>query len=123
VLKIRESGMENTGRGGSVVRSLYLIDRFRVVFEWGGGWNCACADFVSSNACRHTREAAGRRAAQAEIAERVAEGRSRLSIPVDSRRMPRDLGQAAPPACAPLHAVSSLPVDPASDLVAVGDVK
>lgn len=70
--------MENTGRGGPVVRSLYLIDRFRVVFEWGGGWNCACADFVSSNACRHTREAAGRRAAQAQITERVAAARSYL---------------------------------------------
>jgi hypothetical protein len=70
--------MENTGRGGVVVRSQYLIDRFRVVFEWGGGWNCACADFISSNACRHTREAAGRRAAQAKIAERVAAARSYL---------------------------------------------
>src|SRR5689334_11921776 len=71
--------MENTGRGGAVVRSLYLIDRFRVVFEWGGGWNCACADFVSSNACRHTREAAGRRTAQAQISERVAAARSYLA--------------------------------------------
>jgi hypothetical protein len=79
--------MDNTGRGGSIVRSLYLIDRFRVVFEWGGGWNCVCADFASSNACRHTREAAGRRAAQAEIAERLAAGRSRLSAPVDPRRV------------------------------------
>jgi hypothetical protein len=70
--------MENTGRGGSMVRSLYLIDRFRVVFESGGGWNCACADFVSSNACRHTREAAGRLAAQAQIAKRVAAARSSL---------------------------------------------
>jgi hypothetical protein len=70
--------MENTGRGGSIARSQYLIDRFRVVFEWGGGWNCACADFVSSNACRHTREAAGRRAAQAQIAERVRAARSHV---------------------------------------------
>lgn len=69
---------EDTGRGGSMVRNLYLIDRFRVVFEFGGGWNCACADFVSSNACRHTREAAGRRAAQAQIAVRVAAARSSL---------------------------------------------
>lgn len=115
--------MENTGRGGSIIRSLYLIDRFRVVFEWGGGWNCACADFVSSNACRHTREAAGRRAAQAEIAERVAEGRSRLSSPADWRRMPFDRSQAALPDCAPLHTVSSLLADPASEVVAVGTVK
>jgi hypothetical protein len=73
----RRAAME-TGRGGSIQRSLYLIDRFRVVFEWGGGWNCACADFVASNACRHTREAAGRRAAQAQIAERLAGARSSL---------------------------------------------
>jgi hypothetical protein len=70
---------ESTGRGGSIVRSQYLIDRFRVVFEWGGGWNCLCADFVSSKACRHTREAAGRRAAQAQIAERLATARSSLA--------------------------------------------
>lgn len=82
--------MENTGRGGAIERSLYLIDRFRVVFECGGGWHCVCADFVSSNACRHTREAAGRRAAQAQIAERVAAARSNLR------------GPGAPPRSAPL---------------------
>jgi hypothetical protein len=70
---------ESTGRGGSIVRSQYLIDRFRVVFEWGGGWNCLCADFRSSKACRHTREAAGRLAAQAQIAERLATARSSLA--------------------------------------------
>ena len=78
---------ENAGRGGQMVRSQYLIDRFRVVFEWGGGWNCACADFVSSNACRHTREAAGRRAAQAQIAERVAAARSKLAGAGKPRRV------------------------------------
>ena len=73
--------MENTGRGGSVVRSAYLIEGFRVAFEHGGGWHCVCRDFVSSNACRHTREAAGRRAAQAQIAERVKAARSQLAEP------------------------------------------
>ena len=31
----------DSGRGGSIVRSEYQIDRFRVVFESGGGWHCA----------------------------------------------------------------------------------
>jgi hypothetical protein len=62
--------MKHSGRGGTVVRSQYLIDRFPVVFESGGGWHCVCADFNASNACRHTREAAGRRAAQTQIAKR-----------------------------------------------------
>jgi hypothetical protein len=61
------------------MRSEYLIERFRVVFETGDGWNCVCADFVSSGACRHVREAAGMRAAQARIIERVAAGRSQLT--------------------------------------------
>jgi hypothetical protein len=73
--------VENTGRGGSIVRSSYLIEGFRVAFEYGGGWHCVCADFVSSHACRHTREAAGRRAAQAQIAERVKAARSQLTEP------------------------------------------
>jgi hypothetical protein len=73
--------VENTGRGGTIVRGSYLIDGFRVAFEHGGGWHCVCADFVSSNACRHTREAAGRRAAQARIAERVKAARSQLAEP------------------------------------------
>lgn len=82
--------MENTGRGGSIVRSAYLIDGFRVAFEHGGGWHCVCADFVSSNACRHTREAAGRRAAQAQIAERVKAARSHLIEPVTRAQHERE---------------------------------
>jgi hypothetical protein len=92
--------MENTGRGGTVQRSSYLIDRFRVVFEWGGGWNCVCADFIASNACRHTREAAGRRAAQAQIAERLAGTRSNLAdwLPHLSRRVGPDVEVREAPA-------------------------
>ena len=71
--------MENSGRRGSLVRSEYLIERFRVFFESAGGWHCECADFVSSSACEHSREAAGMRAAQAEITEHVATGRSQLA--------------------------------------------
>ena len=61
-----------------MVHREYLIDRFRVVFEQGGGWHCACRDFVASSVCRHTREAAGMRAAQARIRARLAAGRSQL---------------------------------------------
>ena len=71
--------MNNLGYGTPVVRNEYLIDRFHVVFESGGGWQCACSDFASSNACRHTREAAGRRAAQSQIARHVGNARSELS--------------------------------------------
>ena len=84
--------VETTGRGGTIQRSDYLIDRFRVVFESGGGWHCACADFAASNACRHTREAAGRRAAQAQIKSRVAAARSMLTTPTRPLR-----GVPAPP--------------------------
>lgn len=76
--------MKNPGYGTPVLRSEYLIDRFHVVFEWGGGWHCVCADFVASNACRHTREAAGRRAAQTQIARRISGARSDLSNYVGS---------------------------------------
>jgi hypothetical protein len=55
-------------------RSEYLIDRFRVRYAFGGGWTCSCADFVSNNACKHSREAAGRRAAQAQIARHLKMG-------------------------------------------------
>jgi hypothetical protein len=71
--------MEKSGRAGAIVRSEYLIDRFRVVFETGGGWHCGCAEFASTNACAHTREAAGMRAAQAQIVEHVATSRSQFA--------------------------------------------
>jgi hypothetical protein len=69
---------DNIGRGGAIKRREYLIDRFRVVFESGGGWQCVCPAFLSSNSCRHSREAAGMRAAQAKIKDSVATGRSQL---------------------------------------------
>jgi hypothetical protein len=69
------------GHGSPVVRSEYLIDRFHVVFESGGGWQCVCSDFVTTGACRHTREAAGRRAAQSQIARDVNSARSDLGRP------------------------------------------
>jgi hypothetical protein len=67
---------DSTGRRGTVDRGDYLIDRFRVRYEFGGGWKCGCAEFVASDACKHTREAAGRRAAQARILQHVKRGSS-----------------------------------------------
>jgi len=63
-----------TGRRGAIEHADYFIDRFRVAYRFGGGWSCGCADFATSDACRHTREAAGRRAAQSRIAERIRRG-------------------------------------------------
>jgi hypothetical protein len=73
-----EPSVESPGRGGAIVRSEYRIDRHRVVFESGGGWHCVCQEFMASNACAHTREAAGMRAAQVSIKDRVLTGRSQL---------------------------------------------
>jgi hypothetical protein len=63
-----------TGRRGAMERADYFIDRFRVGYQFGGGWMCGCADFATSEACRHTREAAGRLAAQIKITERIRDG-------------------------------------------------
>ena len=63
-----------TGRRGAIERAEYFIDRFRVGYQFGGGWTCGCADFATSDACRHTREAAGRRAAQTQIIECIRKG-------------------------------------------------
>ena len=64
----------DSGKRGVIERSDYLIDRFRVRYAFGGGWTCSCADFVAHDACKHTREAAGRRAAQAKIADHLRRG-------------------------------------------------
>ena len=64
------------GRRGTIDRADYLIDRFRVRYAFGGGWTCSCADFVAHDACKHTREAAGRHAAQVQIALHLRSGSS-----------------------------------------------
>lgn len=64
--------MSNTGHMGQVERHDYLVDNFRVSFESGSAWHCACYEFTRSGVCRHTREAAGMRAAQALIARRIS---------------------------------------------------
>jgi hypothetical protein len=54
------------------VRTEYLIDRYLVVFESAKGCHCACDEFrIARDECRHTRESAGRRAAQELIGKRV----------------------------------------------------
>lgn len=75
----------------SRVRFEYFIERCRVVFESGSQWLCPCADFAASNVCSHTREAAGRHSAQAQIAARIAAGRSQLAAnsPPTARAQPR----------------------------------
>lgn len=75
-MKLLKGPPDSTGRRGTVERADYLIDRFRVRYEFGGGWTCACADFAASDACRHSREAAGRRAAQLSIADHIRAGRT-----------------------------------------------
>ena len=49
----------------------YLIDRHRVIFDTGIGWHCVCAEFLKSGDCKHTRESAGRLAAQEQIKHRT----------------------------------------------------
>jgi hypothetical protein len=66
-------------RPDSIVRSKYLIEHYQVIFESGGGWYCVCAEFTQTRECRHTREAAGRHAAQALIATHVRSVRGVLA--------------------------------------------
>ncbi|MEJ0037724.1 MAG: hypothetical protein WDO68_16890 [Gammaproteobacteria bacterium] len=68
------AALDGTGGRGTTVRADYLIDRFRIRYQFGGGWTCTCSDFAAHDACKHTREAAGRRAAQAQIAEYIRNG-------------------------------------------------
>jgi hypothetical protein len=56
---------------GAGERAEYLIDGFRVVFLHQAEWQCACREFGASGTCRHSREAGGMRAAQAQIQRRL----------------------------------------------------
>jgi hypothetical protein len=64
---------DKAGRRGTTDRSSYLIDRFRVAYEFGGGWTCGCREFAMQDACKHTREADGRRSAQLGITRYLAQ--------------------------------------------------
>jgi hypothetical protein len=70
---------DGAGHRGTTDRASYLIDRFRVNYEFGGGWICSCREFLSQDSCKHTREAAGRRVAQLEIAHRLEQRRSEFA--------------------------------------------
>jgi hypothetical protein len=89
----RSQSIEETGNRGASDRAEYLVERFRVHYASGNGWTCACADFAASDACRHTREAAGRYTAQTRIAAHLEAGAPR-SLTFDSGasvRASRDL--------------------------------
>jgi hypothetical protein len=73
----RSQRVDESGHRGVTDRADYLIDRFRVHYEFGGGWTCRCADFAASDACRHTREGTGRYIAQTLIAAHVKAGAPR----------------------------------------------
>ena len=60
----------------------YLIDHFRVTFHGISNWDCDCREFLLTRNCRHIREAAGMREAQAQILRRHAP----LAGQVDRRR-------------------------------------
>ena len=77
MLNRRARAADETGHRGVTQRADYLIERFRVRYEFGGGWSCGCADFARSDACRHTREAAGRYIAQTLIAAHLQAGAPR----------------------------------------------
>jgi hypothetical protein len=68
------SATDAGGGRGAIDHAEFLIDHFRVRYAFGGGWTCSCADFVARDSCKHTREAAGRRAAQAQIARHLRRG-------------------------------------------------
>ena len=48
---------------------LVVLDRD--IFDPGAGWQCVCAEFKTTDDCRHVRESQGRHAAQAVIAKRI----------------------------------------------------
>jgi hypothetical protein len=75
-----------TGLGGEIERCKYLIDHFHVSFQHGAAWSCACREFALINSCRHTREAAGMREAQAGMRRRVESGTSGLRAYTARRR-------------------------------------
>jgi hypothetical protein len=61
-----------------IERREYLIDHFRVSFQGGSAWLCACHEFSTTGACRHAREASGMREAQSSIVRHLDSGDSGL---------------------------------------------
>lgn len=77
-MKATTARATDVGRRGGLERRHYLIGHFRVSFQSGSAWHCPCIEFAMANACRHTREAAGMREAQARILEQVGARHQRL---------------------------------------------
>ena len=70
-MKAQRNAMPKRNLPKSNERGEYLIDGFRVSFLHQAEWGCACAEFTAGGTCRHTREAAGMREAQAIIRRRA----------------------------------------------------
>jgi hypothetical protein len=62
-------------------RAEFMIEGFRVGYEFGGGYRCGCAEFAVRGSCKHTREVAGRLAAQGRIAEHLKRADSKAYSP------------------------------------------
>jgi hypothetical protein len=66
--------MADVGHIDELERREYLVDHFHVTFESGSAWHCPCSEFTQFRVCRHTREAAGMRSAQASITRHLGRG-------------------------------------------------
>jgi hypothetical protein len=66
-----------SGRRGSIRHADFMIDSFHVGYDFGGGYRCECVEFAKRDSCKHTREVAGRLAAQSRIAEHLSRGASK----------------------------------------------
>jgi hypothetical protein len=75
-----------------IERREYLVENFHVTFESGTAWHCACVEFMRSRVCRHTREAAGMRAAQAKIFRHLERG----GLPRPTGHDDADISSVAP---------------------------
>jgi len=62
-------------------RAEFMIDGFRVGYEFGDGFRCGCAEFAIRSSCKHAREVAGRLAAQGRIADHLKRADSKTYSP------------------------------------------
>jgi hypothetical protein len=70
--------IDSNSGGGNREHREYLIDHFRVSFHDDLSWHCGCREFTAGGICRHTREAAGMRAAQRIISGHLRGGETGL---------------------------------------------
>jgi len=85
---------EGSVRRGTQDRTEFMIDGFRVGYDFGAGCRCSCAEFAKRQSCKHTREVAGRLAAQGRIAAHLKRADSSAYSPrelfsPDHRRLKR----------------------------------